>query len=314
MSNGLILLSDLHLLIDQPKGRIDNAPEAAKKKLEYILSVAEDNDYIINQAGDFFDVPRNWNILTTYGAIIKEHDIKMHSIFGQHDMYMYSEKLKQATSMGVLGLFDLLEPLNKEGTTQEVNGKYVIVYGCNYGENIPIPRVVKGVKNILVIHRMIVPFKLYSKQDDYIYAPDFLKQHKEYDIILTGDCHRKFLFEDKGRFICNTGCIMRHIADEYNLTYEPGFYGYDGEELEWISIPHEPADKVLSREHIEEKNKREKALDEFVSNVNSSDSEISNLSFVDNLIDFTQKNKISTEVKDILAETIDEEIKWKKKI
>ena len=133
-------------------------------------------------------------------------------------------------------------------------------------------------------------------------------------MIVCGDCHRTFSFEQDGRYIVNSGPLLRKEADMYNLTEaSPGFWVYDTEKrkIDWIDVPHELAKKVLSRKHIERQEKIDQAMEEFVSTmekVEINDDSIS-VDFKNNLISFLEENKIEDGVKDILSETMDEEIK-----
>ncbi|GAG27827.1 unnamed protein product, partial [marine sediment metagenome] len=129
---------------------------------------------------------------------------------------------------------------------------------------------------------------------------------------------RKFLFKDKDRIICNTGCITRYEADKYSMEeYKPGFYLYDTEEgsIEWIKIPHEKANKVLTRKHIEKKKQVESMLDDFIEMIEDTEDgqEIEEVQFIPNLIRYCKKKKTSDNVLNILEETIDEEVLWKRR-
>ena len=161
-----------------------------------------------------------------------------------------------------------------------------------------------------------MPHKLWAEQEKCIYAPKFLNEHKEFDLILCGDCHRQFLFysaDEKRRIICNTGCMTRYVADEYNLTYKPGFYVYntDTRSIKWNEIPHQPAEEVLSRKHIERKKEINQSLNDFIDAVGDSKlkTKLEGVDFDENLLFVLEKENISDSVRDILAETMDEELK-----
>jgi len=88
------------------------------------------------------------------------------------------------------------------------------------------------------------------------------------------------------------------------MVYEPKFAILDIETqiVDWIDIPHEPAEKVLSRKHIENKKETESMLDEFIKNV-SVDHKIT-FSFKENLQEYLTTNSVSQRVKDIISEVI----------
>jgi len=54
------LLSDLHLLWQNPVARLDNLVEVQFDKLSHVLGWCGNNDAILLQAGDFNDRPRSW--------------------------------------------------------------------------------------------------------------------------------------------------------------------------------------------------------------------------------------------------------------
>ena len=120
------------------------------------------------------------------------------------------------------------------------------------------------------------------------------------------------MFEQDGRYIVNSGPLFRKEADMYNLTEaSPGFYFYNtnNKKLKWIDVPHESADKVLSRNHIERQEEIDEAMEEFVSKMKINDDEMTSVDFMSNLISFLDSNKVEDGVKDILSEVMDEELK-----
>lgn len=313
----IALLSDTQLMIERPRSRIDNIVETQMKKIGFVLDWVREQEGILVQAGDFMDVSRNWFLLEAYVRFFLKYQnvLPIYVVYGQHDTYMYSDKTRNATIVGVLEAAGIVHVLKE--TPILVHG--VRLYGCSYGQPVPVP--IKGsTPNVLVIHRMIVPHKLWADQTEYDYAPTFLAQNKGFDVILCGDCHVKFLFRDGKRFICNTGCMIRHIADEYNLTHKPCFFSYDPSRglLESVILPHKPADVVLDRGELDRKQEYARGLTEFVSGIPSmddgSEQEIDAV-FKENLLLLLDQNKdkVTQGVVDILAETMDEEILWQEK-
>ena len=297
----LILLSDLHILFDRPEGRKDDILQTMKKKMTFILEYANTHGFSILQAGDFFDVPRSWRLLPLYIELLKYWGVDIYVVYGQHDTYLYSEGTRDRTMVGVLAKMGVVKILDKEGTRFDANTK---VYGTSYGQEVPIPN--KTVRtNILVIHAPILKKKIWEGQEGSSYADEYLRMHKEYDLILCGDIHQKFLFEEDGRTICNTGCILRKSVDQWD--YIPGFYVYDTEtkETKWQEIPHSPPEEVMSREHLDQVESKNKMLEEFISTVKNRGGE-KGISFKDVLLQVLEENKIEEEVKEALSEVMEE--------
>ena len=295
----LLIISDSHFMYDTPIGRKDNILEAGMSKLKFVLDYARKNKCRILQAGDLFDIPRSWRLLSTVQKIFSEKNIDIYSVYGQHDTYMYSENSKPSTILGVLASAGYIHILCNE--VVRIEG--VNIYGCSYGGEVPKPST-KGI-NILVIHAPILEKKLWYGQTNFISAKQFLADNEEYDLIVCGDIHRKFQIKNGDRQIVNTGCILRIEADEYNLTYEPSFAVFDTDDLsiKWIVIPHRDAEEVISRKHILMKKQHEDMLDEFVNSIQSN--AIQGTSFEDNLSQYLQVNEISKDVRNIISNVME---------
>lgn len=284
---------------------------------------AEREGAIVLQAGDFFDVPRSWFLCERWIKFFAKWNavVEIMAVFGQHDTYMYSESTRHATILGILDANGLVAILDQVPRTRDVilygDSTRVDIYGASYGQ--PVPQVEdRKAFNVLVIHKMIVPAKAWPGQQDYIWAPRFLAESEHYDLILCGDLHQQYRFQatkqnKQLRFLVNTGCMSRHIADEYNMNHQPGFYVCDTEsrELLWEAIPHQPAEEVLSRRHLEEKARTDKMLDEFIQAMDKIDlGEEEGMSFQDHMVAYAREVGLSSRVKQIIAETIDEEVRW----
>lgn len=301
-----LLISDFHLLYDTPVCRKDNVLQAGLNKLKFILDYAEENNCIILQAGDMFDVPRSWRLLAAVQNILYSRSAKIYAIYGQHDNYMYSENSKPSTILGVLsnaGYIDILSSnpviLDKEN---------IKIYGCSYGQT--IPECCNEGFNILVIHAPILEQKLWTGQQNYMMAGEFLNRYKQYDLILCGDIHRKFCLSLKNKYIVNTGCILRIEADEYNLTYKPSFAIFDtvSRGINWGDIPHSSSEEIISRKHIVLKKENEKMLDEFVSTIKMNikdNADLYGYDFKSNLYKYLKVNNISEDIKNIIFETME---------
>jgi len=105
-----------------------------------------------------------------------------------------------------------------------------------------------------------------------------LAEFKEFQLIHCGDIHRPFFITDnpkgKGtdppRAIFNTGPLVRREATLFNLTHAPQCYLLDlsTHEFNNLQIEHQPADQVLTREHIvDEEEARTSFSEEFLTSV-----------------------------------------------
>ncbi len=301
----LVLLSDIHLLWDKPRARLDDAKETQLRKLEFVLEYADRNGGIILQSGDIFDSPRSYRVLGSAIALFRKHcHTKIYSVFGQHDTYLYNENTRSHTSLGILEVAKLVQVLGPQPAF--IQG-ICRLWGCSYGASIPAADNKYDLK-ILVIHAMISAGPMWVGQQDYSVAKDFLKKHKRYDLTLCGDAHQKFLFKDGKRIICNSGPLLRREASKEMWEHKPGFWVYDTEtqDIEWVEIPHEPAEKVLTRAHIEDRQEMSQMLKEFIEAIKIGVPK--GLSLRDNLLRLMQDSDIESEVRAILSEVTNGEV------
>ena len=299
----IILLSDLHLITENPIARIDDLTLVQWEKLNFIFDYANKNgiEHIL-QAGDFTDNKRSWNLLQQLSTYLSKQKAKIYLVKGQHDSY-YHDMENQKTTTGILISSGLLTLLNKDPIKLESFS----VYGASFGEEVPIPK--KSGFNILVIHS---PIGLKTKNMEYEDAKYFLKKYDYYNLILCGDIHEKFIVHDRKRIICNTGPMLRLEATEYNIEHQPCFYLYDSDktdvsmQIKSIDIPTSNGSHVLSREHIKRAQEKQISFNDFVEKVRNR-SETNTINFEDNLKIIMKHNKTGNDVKSIIDKFITEE-------
>lgn len=255
------LLSDVHATSSIPISRKDNIMETFERKFSFVLNYAEKEKLIILQAGDLSDSPRNWNILNYLSKQLKQREIKLLAVFGQHDLYMRGNPESSPTSMSILMNAKLIHRLGEAPISIE----NVDIYGSDFEGS--IPKVInKKVKNILVLHSSIAEKAEWSDHD-YTAPAYFMKNNPDFDLVLVGDIHRQFIYQTGERYLVNTGPLLRMDASKHSFNHKPAFFVWDSEtnNIEKIEIPHEPAKNVLTREHIDSKNISNEKLKTFVS-------------------------------------------------
>lgn len=292
----LICTNDWHLTNTTPVNRLDNIEETWKRKLTFMFNYAKEKEAIILVAGDVFDRPREWGVLAEIAKNFHIQHNTIIAVYGQHDTRLYSEETRDKTSLGIWSLTDYEVYI----ADTILSFEDIKIQGCSYGQQIPKP--IKGKKNILLIHKMITDSPLYPGQE-YTDAKKFLDEN-EFDLIVCGDAHRKFMRSNKGRYIVNAGPLLRLEASREMYLHKPGFWVCDTDKISigWIDIPHEPAEKVLTRESIESKAQINEMLNGFIEGC-SNETEI-NFSFEENLQNFIEKNEVSKEVVDIISNTM----------
>lgn len=253
MAADLYIIGDLHLLEKNPVARKDDLTETQWRKLREVFEAAWDNaddkPTAICLPGDIFDRPRSWHLLRDMIKFLKHYELPVLAVFGQHDTYMNSHKLRPLTNLGILSMLGLVHILGSK-PLRLLNCNF---YGASWGEDIPEveDEFDSNIKNILLTHRSIAEAPLYPGQK-YLDAKDFLKDNKNYDFIICGDIHREFYIEDDGRFILNPGPLLRKEATKYNFSHKPCYYicpTGSGEVLR-RNVASERGLRVLSRKHM----------------------------------------------------------------
>lgn len=302
--DNIVFINDLHLTTDSPIGRLDDIRATGLRKLKFVLDWAYEHRAFISIAGDMTDKPRSWGLVT---ELLREITIDddIYVVYGQHDTYMYSEESRDATILGILALEKKVKILSH---IPEHPLPFIDLYGCHYGQVVPVPDYDAGERiNILSIHAPIAEKALWITQD-YMDAGKFLTDHSDYGIIHCGDIHQKFMVQKKDQYIINSGPMLRLEATPYNFKHKPGFWVWNikGARMSWVEIPHEDAEKVLTRDHIELTEMANEVLKEFIDSVKTDIGEGAS-SIISNLWSIIRENDIQQDVIDVIAETIGKE-------
>lgn len=295
------MLSDIHATGKNPVARKDDILQAFLDKFEFILNYAEDNQCIILQAGDFFHRPRDWRLLSLVMDLLDVYRVPIYTIYGQHDMYLYSDVEDSPTTLSILHKAGYVNILGKV-PVQEDN---IRVYGCSWGSKVPKPK--KG-HNILVIHAGIAATNLYPGHD-YKTPNAFLMRHPKYNLVLAGDVHRQFIETYSGRTLVNTGPMMRYDGSKYNMKHKPCAYIWDTSygTLNKIGIPHGRASKVLTRGHLEKANDFSDALQAFTEEIKKTKHIERSLDIDRIIMKLVKKTKAGSSVKKVLAGVMTDE-------
>ena len=303
MYNGLLFTGDIHLRPDVPVCRTDDFLVAQWAKLEQIQKLAKRQNLAWIDAGDVFHkaVP---SLHFVNQVITRLHCSIEFGIMGNHDLPAHNIGRMMESAWGTLyesgrlGNMPRVAPL-----TIDVTDKLVAeIYGANYGEEIPKPyRTQPGIFKVLVMHGMV-----YASRNDIIpnapgsMAKKLLRDHKGYDLIVTGHNHQSFMVELNGRHLVNPGSMTRQTADQADhipriVTWTPK----DG--LQWHTLTCDT--DVVSREHLVKKEQKEEQLSAFVQSLQDV-GEVS-LSFEDNVETVIRENKPDKPVKDKVREAME---------
>ena len=297
----ILCTRDWHIRSKNPRYRIDDFFQTMMGKLNWMFELAkEENCDVILHGGDFFDSPDQKNSTKIEIAkLLLRYKVPVYVVAGQHDL------LHRRFSNTTLALFQTFGGVNildgelRAGTCIpciDDSGHYdVNIYGASWEEEIPTPKDPDAI-NILAIHKMIVKDKpLWAEQKGYTKADTFLKAHKEYNLIVTGDNHQSFIHTTTNQILVNTGSLMRTTTAQREHTPVAVIYDSETRKAKKYLIPVKPIDEVMDLETANNIKEKNEALDAFMDGL-SSECDIE-LKFEDNLKNLMDENETPDRVK-----------------
>lgn len=282
-----LIVGDLHLTERQPESRNDNFVEVTLYKFEFLLRMARnENCRAILSPGDFTDSPiTSWRFFTKVMDLINNYDIPIFTVYGQHDLRYRN---RGNTFLDALGI--TVNILQYEYFNDEIK-----IFGSSYEENIPKPDENKF--SILLVHKMIIEDKLWSKQEDYEMSSHFLRKHK-FDLIVSGDNHQSFFAKNGKRFLFNCGSMTRLKSNQED--HQPICIVFDTEDRSYKTI------NIPIKKGVFKTEKFEKELDvnlsAFISGLK--DQEETGLDFVPELMAYCKINDVKKGIMDEINEAI----------
>lgn len=297
-----ILCSDIHLREDTPVCRTDDFQAKQWQKLEFIKELQEKHGCFVLCAGDLFHHWKSSPWLLTQAMEFLPDDF--YTVYGQHDLPQNNMVLAHKSGVWTLERANKLDILSEANWGQKPeNGSLGINdIGLISSKKAKTSGGVEVSKTILVWHKFVWDGKkLPWPGCEENTASEILERYPQFDLIVTGDHHKPFTYSKDGRLLVNPGCMTRQVADYAD--HKPRVYLWYAETntVEKVYLPCE--EDVVSREHIEIKEKRDKRIDAFVSRLND-DWEVAS-SFEDNLERFFSNNKVRSNVKDVVYKAID---------
>ena len=268
-----IVVSDPHLRSDTPVSRLDDYLEAQERKWAFLLELAAESPPLI-VVGDLLHRSRPQH--STVAMIIrtvKEAGVKVLVVPGQHDLP--DHRLARYMEGG-------LGPLVEDGAVEVVVEEWIRIgglgawaYFCPFGCDPPSnPKRVAGPQEegdgpaILFWHRLVIDEKLWPGQRDPE-AREIVERYGPegagFSLIFTGDNHQTVEWGERPfqARLLNSGSMMRMRSDQAD--HQPIAYRLtnpDGLMVERIELPIEPAESVLSREHLERQENLHQMMDE----------------------------------------------------
>lgn len=300
-----ILTADWHIRGDRPVCRTDDYMEAQRKKIVFILSLANRYKCPILVAGDvghraiWGDKLLNWFIRKYFASVETiNSSVEIIAICGQHDLPNHRLDKWEEAGLGVLSKSLENFTVMREGfcksrlarneifkDTKLLSFPYSTKIDHDYINDHPdAPQ-----KRITLIHQMVIKSqkdKLWPDQQANS-AEKMLKKFPCYDLIVSGDNHQSFAVEYEGRWLVNPGSLMRMTANQ--IDHRPSVYLWYAEDnsIERVYLPIEK--DVISREHIEVAEQRNSRIESFVNRLK--ETEELGLSYEKNMEEFLKTNR-----------------------
>lgn len=287
-----IFCGDIHLRLTKPIARTDAFTISMWLKFQEINKLALQHDCPVLCSGDFFDT---WKVTPELlSETIDRLTAKWFVIYGDHDLPQHSYKLRHKSGL----------------TTLAKAGAVTIVENGGHGSNKNNGKLKDPKESFEIKGKKLFLWHILTWQNELPYpgcktsnAKKLLKKYPQFDCIVTGDNHKPFIEKYKGRILVNVGSMMRTRADQ--IDYKPAVWLYYAKtnEVKPAYLPIE--ENVISREHIEVQQERNKRIDAFISKVKT-DFKLT-MSFHRNLMRFIGKNKTNKKVKQIILKHLENE-------
>jgi len=251
------ILGDLHLTNTRPEKRIDNYWETLFGKVVQALAIFDDEGCdIVVQVGDFCDTPTVADrVKAEIIQLILDWKVEREEIlcvFGQHDITGHSRSTLSNSPLAVLEAAGAVKILSDSPVITEKENDDIHFYGASFGE--PVPKPSLDAYNVLVTHQMIGNRPLWPGQE--LPGPkQFLKKYPDYNLVLAGDYHYRFIETWNGRTIINPGAIIRKTIGKFDLEHRPAVVMFDTDtnESKVIELEFEPPEKVFNLARIAKK-------------------------------------------------------------
>lgn len=283
----IIACSDIHLRDSVPECRTDDYWTAQWKKFKFIIDTANDLGADICCAGDLFDKAQSSQLVEAMAIkYLRTLVGAFYVIPGQHDLPNHNYNNYYSSSMHVLSMAEVIVAMNTDYNVAQILNS----------------------KELLMIHTMVSQDNKRKRtaqervlDEKSTSARKILRDHKDYDLIITGDNHKPFIEELNGRHLINCGSMMRMRSDQ--ISHKPRIYHVTEKGIKQIFLPIEKG--VVDRERVEEEKEQERKFDAFLKRA-SNEYEI-DLSFEGNLEKYFRANRIRKGVQTVCWEMIDEQ-------
>lgn len=292
-----IITADWHLRATRPRCRIDEDwIKTQSLALSQLLEISCKKDAEIMVVGDLF----HSNSDTSFECVSMVQKLAdkaggIYILAGNHDLPYHSSENIEKSAIGVLLKSNNVHLIKDYFDDLHFNsGEKVLFSASNFDE--------RDYENAKVVfkHTLTIPSK---DKPDYINCEtpeSLLEKFPNAKWIFTGDYHKNFHYQKKGRNVINSGCLLRQASDF--IDYQCGVYFVDTEQNIVEFIPIIDNEELVNDDYITKENERESRIDDFVSKLKNTESV--SFDFLDNVEKAMKKNRFEPDLVDAVNELI----------
>jgi DNA repair exonuclease SbcCD nuclease subunit len=296
----MIFTADTHLSEACPISRSDKDEwlNVQMDKLEQMVQYGIKNEHHdIIFAGDFFHKFSDTTTLVNLvmGFFTKYRNIRFYIIYGNHDLKNHNKEFNLQTSLLTIGYLPNVTVVT-EYRSIDIEGKQVDFFG--FGQKLCD----KG-GDIAVIHKFAYKNKPWHDAPEAGNFKNVADQLEQYELIVCGDNHERFIANYEGQVFLNCGSMTRRKIDQRD--FEPHFYAMTGWKIH--SIPFEINEDVWDPKKGNVEKLKDGAMKEVAKKFDSH--VVVDLDFEDNLDKYCDQNNIEDEYYDFIIENMEEKKK-----
>lgn len=284
-----VLTADWHLRSQRPRCRKDEDWITTQKNaLKQILDVAIDKNCDVFVVGDIFHSHSETTfeivqMVQNFAKELGKHDLSLYVLFGNHDLRFHSSTYIDKSAVGILLKSDNIYPISVFEDVSAPNFDEIPDENAKY----------------LFIHVLCFPdMKSMPPNVNAVCAKDLLEEIPTANWIFTGDYHRNFHYEWKGRHVVNSGCLLRQASDMKDYQCGVYFIDTDAEIVEFIPIIDD--EELVDDSYIVEEKERDERIEGFLSKL--SETKGISLDFADNVERALLACDLEEGVKDMVRE------------
>lgn len=303
----ILCTGDLHVTDKKPRNRTDDYWSTVMNKFKQIMQIAEEtNPMFVVFPGDIFETYKeNHKVVQFMINTMRNSGQNFLVVAGNHDQQFHTQDLT-GTAFETLDASRSFLNVAKYFVDEMENDKPLRIYGASWKDEIRV--VDDSAFNILVIHKMIVDDKLWSQQEGHTYAKHLLQKHN-YDLIISGDNHTRFIVKSGNKTLVNMGSMMRSTIAQVNHKPAVALYDTETREVTEIELKIEPVSHIMAVVKAEKEKDRNEKLMEFGEVLRKrmiENTQTNRLDFVSELDRFVNENFIDVEIKKIIDECLED--------